>query len=111
MGTMRQYGHGTGVRPDHAMSTHERNETSAADRLADEEKRRDERLTMLPDVERAEADALEAVRPQAEVKLAQLLERAELAREVQQEKMQEWKEREQTRAHERSRDKDLGYEQ
>ena len=110
MGTLRQYGHRTGVRPDHAMSTHERDETSAADRMADEEKRRDERMTMLPEIERAEADALDAVRPQAEAKLVQLLERAELAREVQQEKMQAQKEREQTRAHERGRDKDLGFE-
>jgi hypothetical protein len=110
MGTLRQYGHKTGVRPDHAMSMHERDEASAADRLADEEKRREERMTMLPDVERAEADVLEAVRPQAEAKLAQLQERAELAREVRQEKLQAQMEREQSRAHERGRDKDLGFE-
>ena len=103
MGTMRQYGHRTGVRPDHAMSIHERDEASAAGRLAAEEKRRDERMTMLPAAERAEADALERVRPEAGVMLAQLQERAELAREVQQEKMQVQRER--------GRERQLGREQ
>ena len=110
MGTMRQYGHRTGIRPDHAMSTHERDEASAAERLAAEEKSRDEWMTILPGVERAAADALETVRPQAEAKLAALQERAELAREVQQEKRQAQKEREQTRGRERGRDRDLGIE-
>ena len=104
MGMLAQYGHRTGVRPDYAMSTHERDEKIAAGHLAAEEKRREERRDMLPAVERAEADALEKVRPQAEVKLAQLQERAALAREVQQEKMLEQRERDQARARER----DLG---
>jgi len=116
MGTLAQYGHRTGVRPDHAMSTHERDEKSAAGHLAAEEKRREERMEMLPAAERGEADALEAVRPQAEAKLAQLQERAALAREVQQEKMQEQRERdqarEQAREHklDRERDRDRGIE-
>ena len=105
MGTLAQYGHRTGVRPDYAMSTHERDEKIAAGHLAAEEKRREERRDMLPAVERAEADALEKVRPQAEAKLAQLQERAALAREVQQEKMQEQRERNQARARERGRDR------
>ena len=104
MGTLAQYGHRTGVRPDYAMSTHERDEKIAAGHLAAEEKRREERMDMLPAVERAEADAREKVRPQAEAKLAQLQERAALAREVQQEKMLEQRERDQARARER----DLG---
>ena len=104
MGTLAQYGHRTRVRPDYAMSTHERDEKIAAGHLAAEEKRREERRDMLPAVERAEADALEKVRPQAEAKLAQLQERAALAREVQQEKMLEQRERDQARAQER----DLG---
>ena len=104
MGTLAQYGHRTGVRPDYAMSTHERDEKIAAGHLAAEEKRREERRGMLPAVERAEADALEKVRPQAEAKLAQLQERAALAREVRQEKMLEQRERDQARARER----DLG---
>ena len=104
MGTLAQYGHRTGVRPDYAMSTHERDEKIAAGHLAAEEKRREERMEMLPAAERAEADALEKVRPQAEAKLAQLQERAALAREVQQEKMLEQRERDQARARER----DLG---
>jgi len=41
---------------------------------------------------------LEIARPQAEAKLAELQERAALAREAQQEKMQEQKERDQARA-------------
>jgi hypothetical protein len=104
MGTLAQYGHRTGVRPDYAMSTHERDEKIAAGHLAAEEKRREERRDMLPAVERAEADALEKVCPQAEAKLAQLQERAALAREVQQEKMLEQRDRDQARARER----DLG---
>ncbi len=104
MGMLAQYGHRTGVRPDYAMSTHERDEKIAAGHLAAEEKRQEERRDMLPAVERAEADALEKVRPQAEAKLAQLQERAALAHEVQQEKMLEQRERDQARARER----DLG---
>ena len=104
MGTLAQYGHRTGVRPDYAMSTHERDEKIAAGHLAAEEKRREERMEMLPAAERAEADALEKVRPQAEAKLTQLQERAALAREVQQEKMQAQRDRDQARAQER----DLG---
>ncbi len=69
---------------------------------------------MLPAAERGEADALEAVRPQAEAKLAQLQERAALALEVQQEKMQAQREadREQAREHklDRERDWDRGME-
>ena len=76
MGTLAQYGHRTGVRPDYAMSTHEQAEKGAAERLAGEEKRLGERREMLPAAERGAADALEAVRPQAETKLAQLQERA-----------------------------------
>jgi Ti-type conjugative transfer relaxase TraA len=106
---MRQYGHRTGVRVDDAMSRHERDEASAAERLAAEEKRRDERVKALPPAEREEAEALETVRPQAEAKLAQLQERAALAREVQLEKMQAQREKaqEQARARTLSRDKDL----
>jgi Ti-type conjugative transfer relaxase TraA len=98
MGTLTQYGHRTGVRPDHAMSVHERAEIAATEGLAAEEKRLEDRMTLLPAAERAEADALEKVRSQAEAKLAELQERAALAREVQQEKMQEQKERDQARA-------------
>jgi Ti-type conjugative transfer relaxase TraA len=105
MGTMRQYGHRTGVRLDYAMSIHERDEKAAADHLAAEEKRRDERMKMLPTLERAAADALEKVRPQAEAKLAQLQERGALAHEVQQEKMQEQRERNQARVRDRGRDR------
>ena len=104
MGTLAQYGHRTGVRPDYAMSTHERDEKIATGHLAAEEKRRDERRDILPAVERAEADALEKIRPQAEANLAQLQERAALACEVQQEKMLEQREHDQARARER----DLG---
>jgi Ti-type conjugative transfer relaxase TraA len=109
MGTMRQYGHRTGVRVDDAMSRHERDEQSAAERLALEEKRREERVKALPAAEHEEAEALETVRPKAEAKLAQLQERAALAREVQLEKMQAQREtaQEQARARALSRDKDL----
>jgi Ti-type conjugative transfer relaxase TraA len=102
MGTMRQYGHRSGVRLDDAMSRHECDEKAAAERMAAEEKRLDERIKGVPAAERAEADALDKVRPQAEAKLAQVQERAALAREVQQEKMQAQREK----ARERSRDKD-----
>ncbi|WP_284948292.1 Ti-type conjugative transfer relaxase TraA [Acidisoma cladoniae] len=109
MGTMRQYGHRTGVRVDDVMSRHERDEQSAAHRLALEEKKREERVKALPPAEREEAEALETVRPQAEAKLAQLQERAALAREVQQEKMQAQREKAQEQARDRtlSRSKDL----
>jgi Ti-type conjugative transfer relaxase TraA len=105
MGTLAQYGHRTGVRPDYAMSTHERDDKIAAGHLAAEEKRLGERMEMLPAAERGEADAREKVRPQAEAKLAQLQERAALAREVQQEKMQAQRERDQARVRERGRDR------
>ena len=105
MGTLAQYGHRTGIRPDYAMSTHERDEKIAAGHLAAEEKRREERREMLPAVERAEADALEKVRPLAEAKLAQIQERAALAHEVQQEKMQEQRDRDQAWVRERGRDR------
>ncbi|WP_284948253.1 Ti-type conjugative transfer relaxase TraA [Acidisoma cladoniae] len=109
MGTLAQYGHRTGVRVDDAMSRHERDEQSAAHRLALEEQKRDERVKALPAAEREEAEALETVRPQAEAKLAQLQERAALAREVQQEKMQAQREKaqEQARGRTLSRGKDL----
>ena len=111
MGTLAQYGHRTGVRPDYAMSIHERDEKIAAGHLAAEEKRLGERREMLPTAERGEADALKAVRPAAEAKLAQLQERAALAHEVQQEKMQAQREiaREQAREHkvDRERDRDM----
>jgi Ti-type conjugative transfer relaxase TraA len=109
MGTMRQYGHRTGVRVDDAMSRHERDEQSASERLAAEEKTREERVKALPAAAREEAEALETVRPQAEAKLAQLQERAARAREVQQEKMQAQREKAQAQARERtlSRGKDL----
>jgi Ti-type conjugative transfer relaxase TraA len=109
MGTMRQYGHRTGVRVDDAMSRHERDEASASERLALEEKTREERVKALPAAAREEAEALETVRPQAEAKLAQLQERAALAREVQQEKMQAQRVKAHEQARERtpSRDKDL----
>jgi hypothetical protein len=111
MGTLAQYGHRTGVRPDYAMSTHERDEKSAAERLAAEEQKRDETVRALPDLERTANEAFRAVQPQAEAKLAQLQERAALAREVQQEKMQEQRERDQVRACERGRDRgDQGFE-
>jgi Ti-type conjugative transfer relaxase TraA len=104
MGTLAQYGHRIGVRSDYAMSTHERDEKAAADHLAAEEKRRDERMKMLPALERAEADALEKVRPQAEAKLVQLQERGALAHEVQQEKMLQQRDHDQARVRDRSRD-------
>ena len=114
MGTLAQYGHRIGIRPDYTMSTHERDEKAAAERLAAEEKRLGERREMLPPAEREEAEALEAVRPQAEAKLAQLQERAALAREVQQERMQAQREadREQAREHklDRERDREQGME-
>jgi Ti-type conjugative transfer relaxase TraA len=109
MGTLAQYGHRTGVRPDHAMSTHEQAEKSAAERLTMEEQKRAERLTALPERQREENEALEVVRPQAEAKLAQLQKRAALAHEVQQEKMQTQREGalEQNRERTLSRDKDI----
>jgi hypothetical protein len=114
MGTLAQYGHRTGVRPDYAMSTHEQAEKGAAERLAGEEKRLGERREMLPAAEREAADALEAVRPQAETKLAQFQERAALAQEVQQEKMQAQRAHDQAQAREhkldRERDRDHGME-
>ncbi len=116
MGTLAQYGHRTGVRPDYAMSTHERDEKSAAERLTAEEQRRDERVRALPDLERKANEAFRAVEPQAAAKLAELQERAALAREVQQEKMQEQRERDQTREQarehklDRERDRDQGME-
>ena len=110
IGTLAQYGHRTGIRPDYAMSTYERDEKIAAGHLAAEEKRLGERREMLPAAERGEADALDVVRPQAEAKLEQLQERAALAREVQEEKLQAQKEREQTRGRERGRGRDLGME-
>ena len=114
MGTLAQYGHRTGVRPDHAMSMHEQAEKSAAERVAGEEQKLGERRDILPAAERAEADALDAVRPAAEAKLAQLQERAAVAHEVQQEKIQAQREadREQAREHklDRERDRDRGME-
>jgi Ti-type conjugative transfer relaxase TraA len=114
MGTLAQYGHRIGVRPDYAMSTHEHAEKSAGERLTVEEQKRAERLTALPEKQREENEALDAVRPQAEAKLAQLQERAALAREVQQEKMQTQREGalEQAREHKlnRERDRDRGME-
>ena len=108
MGTLAQYGHRTGVRPDYAMSTHEQAEKTAAQRLTMEEQKRAERLTAIPEKQREENEALEAVRPQAEAKLAQLQERAALAHEVQQEKMQAQREGalEQAREHKLNREKD-----
>ncbi len=55
---------------------------------------------------------MEAVRPQAEAKLAQLQERAALAREVQQERTQAQREadREQAREHKLDRERDRGLE-
>ena len=108
MRTLAQYGHRTGVRPDYAMSTHEQAEKSAAQRLTMEEQKRAERLTAIPEKQREENGALEAVRPQAEAKLAQLQERAALAHEVQQEKMQAQREGalEQAREHKLNREKD-----
>ena len=106
MGTLAQYGHRTRVRPDYAMSTHEQADEKIAAESPGRRRRKwlGERRDMLPAAERGEAEALEKVRPQAEVKLAQLQERAALAREVQQEKMLEQRERDQARARER----DLG---
>ena len=104
MGTLAQYGHRTGVRPDHAMSMHERDEKIAAGHLAAEEQKRDERVRALPDLARKANEAFSDVEPQAEAKLAQLQERAALAREMQQEKMLEQREHDQARARER----DLG---
>ena len=110
--TLAQYGHRTGIRPDYAMSTHERDEKIAAGHLAAEEKRLGERREMLPAAERGEANALEKVRPQAEAKLVELQQRAALAHEVQQEKMQEQKERDQAQEREREHklDRDRGME-
>jgi hypothetical protein len=78
-------------------------------RTPTEEKKWEERVKALPAAERAEAEALETVRPEAEAKLAQLQERAALAREVQLETMQARREtaQEQARARALSRDKDL----
>jgi vacuolar-type H+-ATPase subunit I/STV1 len=114
MGTLAQYGHRTGVRSDYVMSTHERDEKSAAGHLAAEEQRRDERVRALPDLERKANKAFSAVQPQAEAKLAELQERAALAREVQQERMQEKRERDQARdqarEHKMDRERDRGME-
>lgn len=88
MGTLAQYGHRMGIKSDYEMDRHEKAEQGAAERLTDEEMRRAERLKALPDLERQEQGALAAVRPAAEAKLAQLQERAALAREVQGERMQ-----------------------
>jgi Ti-type conjugative transfer relaxase TraA len=109
MGTLAQYGHRTGVRPDPVMSRHEQAEKAAAGLLTAEDQKRAERVQALPAAEREEAKALETVRPEAEAKLAQLQERAALAREVQQEKMQAHREKTQELARERtlSRGKDL----
>jgi hypothetical protein len=52
VGTLAQYGHRTGVRPNHAMSTHERDEKAAAGCLAAEEQKRAERSTALPEPQR-----------------------------------------------------------
>jgi Ti-type conjugative transfer relaxase TraA len=114
MGTLAQYAHRTGVRPDYAMSTYERDEKIAAERLTAEEQRRDERVRALPDLERKANEAFRAVEPQAAANLAELQERAALAHEVQQEKMQAQREaaREQAREHklDRERDRDQGME-
>ena len=88
MGTLAQYGHRMGIKPDYEMDRHEQAEKSASERLIAEEMTRAERLKALPDLERQEQGALAAVRPAAEAKLAQLQERATLAREVQEERMQ-----------------------
>jgi prophage DNA circulation protein len=112
MGTLAQYGHRTGIRPDYAMSTHERDEKSAAERLATKEQKRDKTVRALPDLERTANEAFRAVQHQAEVKLAELQERAALAREVKQEKMQAQLEadREQAREHKLDREQDRGME-
>jgi Ti-type conjugative transfer relaxase TraA len=88
MGTLAQYGHRMGIKPDYEMDRHEKAEQGAAERLTAEEMTRAERVKVLPDLERQERDALAAVRPQAEAKLEQLQARAALAREVQGERMQ-----------------------
>ncbi|MCB8878529.1 Ti-type conjugative transfer relaxase TraA [Acidisoma silvae] len=88
MGTLAQYGHRMGIKPDRELEVHEASEKGATMRLTTGEVRHAERLLALPDLERQERDALAAVRPQAEEKLEQLQDRAALAREVQAERRQ-----------------------
>ena len=88
MGTLAQYGHRMGIKPDRELELHEASEKGATGRLTAGEAKHAERFQALPGLEKQERDALAAVRPQAEAKLEQLQERAAVAREVQAERLQ-----------------------
>ncbi|MDR3535232.1 MAG: Fic family protein [Acetobacteraceae bacterium] len=88
LGAVRQAGHKTGLRPDDELIRHQQLERLAVDNLGPAEKRRDELAAELPAALSAEAEALEKARPEAERLLADLQERAALAREVIEEQVQ-----------------------